>query len=148
MNAQMNTGEAALHKYFPTKTPLVDNRLLILDDDKSVADLLQRKAETKGLIAFTVHNLDRFREEYFRLKPSLLILDVILGDDDVLPVIEFLGKVHDKCPIFFLSGYHQLMMRRVAANARGNGLMIVGAFQKKGAGITQLMDNLDKYTLC
>jgi CheY-like chemotaxis protein len=129
-------------------SPLFDNRLLILEDDKAIGELLLTQAEGKGLMGLIVPNNQRFIETYRRINPSLLILDIVLGDEDVMPTIDFLRKVGCRCPIFFLTGYNQLLLKRVSEKARASGLMIVGAFEKKAEGIPQLMDKIEKYILC
>jgi len=88
-------------KNLMNETPLLDNRLLILEDDRSIAEWLRAQAEGQGLIGFIAANKDQFREAFLRLKPSLLILDIILGDEDVIPVIDFLANEGCKCPVFF-----------------------------------------------
>lgn len=129
------------------ETPLLDNRVLILEDDKAIAEILLDHAEDRGLIGFIAANKEQFREVYRRLKPSLLILDIVLGDEDVLPVIEFLGNETCKCPVFFLTGYNHELLFEVSEKARSSGLMVVGAYEKKGDGIPRLMQKIEKYVL-
>ena len=83
-------------KYLMNETPLLDNRLLILEDDKAIAELLLDQAEDRGLIGFIAANKEQFRETYLRLKPSVLILDIVLGDEDVTSVVDFLKKYPDR----------------------------------------------------
>jgi|GEM_PF-2019394 len=128
--------------------PLVDNRLLILEDDKAMAKHLLQQAEAKRLICAIAYTNQRFVEMYWRIKPTLLILDIMLGDDDVLPTVDFLSRVGCKCPILFLTGYNHLLLKKVSEKARAGGLMIVGAFEKKAEGIPRLMDKIDKYIVC
>lgn len=130
-----------------TKTPLLDNRLLILEDNKTVAQLLRYQAEAMGMIAFIAANKEQFRQAFLQIRPSVLMLDIMLGDEDVLPVIDFLVGEGCKCPVFFLSGSNQEVLRTVSERARANGLMIVGAFEKKGEGVTRLMQKIEKYIL-
>ena len=134
-------------KHLMNETPLLDNRLLILEDDKAIAELLLDQAEDRGLIGFTAANKEQFRGTYLRLKPSMLILDIVLGDEDVIPVIDFLGGEGCKCPVFFLTGYNNELLQQVSEKARSSGLMVVGAFEKKGEGIARLMQKIEKYVL-
>ena len=130
-----------------TKTPLLDNRLLILEDNKTVAQLLRYQAEGLGMIALIAANKEQFRQAFLQIRPSVLMLDIMLGDEDVLPVIDFLVGEGCKCPVFFLSGSNQEVLRTVSERARANGLMIVGAFEKEGEGVTRLMQKIEKYIL-
>ena len=134
-------------KNLMNETPLLDNRLLILEDDRAIAEWLRAQAEGQGLIGFIAANKDQFREAFLRLKPSLLILDIILGDEDVIPVIDFLANEGCKCPVFFLTGSNHDLMRRVSEKARASGLMMVGAFEKKGEGVPRLLQQIEKYVL-
>jgi CheY-like chemotaxis protein len=134
-------------KHLMATTPLLDNRLLILEDNKTVAQLLRYQAEAKGMIAFIAANKEQFRQAFLRLRPSMLMLDIMLGDDDVLPVIDFLVAEGCKCPVFFLTGQNHEILQAVSERARANGLMMVGAFEKKGPGITRLMQKIDSYIL-
>lgn len=134
-------------KYLMNETPLLDNRLLVLEDDKAIAEILIDQAEDNGLIGFTAANKEQFRATYLRLKPSVLILDIVLGDEDVIPVIDFLGSEGCKCPVFFLTGHNNELLQLVSEKARSSGLMVVGAFEKKGDGISRLMQKIEKYVL-
>jgi hypothetical protein len=134
-------------RHLMATTPLLDNRLLILEDNKTVAQLLRYQAEAKGMIVFIAANKEQFRQAFLRLRPSMLVLDIMLGDEDVLPVIDFLVGEGCKCPIFFLTGQNQETMQAVSERARANGLMMVGAFEKKGSGVIRLMQKLDTYIL-
>jgi len=141
-------GAPAPIRYLMATTPLLDNRLLILEDNKTVAQLLRYQAEAKGLIVFIATNKEQFRHSYLRLRPSMLLLDIMLGnDEDVLPVIDFLVSESCKCPVFFLTGQDQEILRSVSERARANGLMMVGAYEKKGPGIIRLMQKIDSYIL-
>lgn len=134
-------------KQLMNETPLLDNRLLILEDDRAVAELLLAQAEAQGLIGFIAANKDQFREAFLRLKPSVLVLDIFLGDEDVIPVIDFLANEGCKCPVFFLTGSKHELMKRVSDKARASGLMMVGAFEKKGEGVPRLLQHIAKYVL-
>ena len=134
-------------RYLMNETPLLDNRLLILEDDKAIAEMLLGQAEDRGLIGFIASNKEKFRETFLRLKPSVLILDIVLGDEDVNPVIDFLGGEGCKCPVFFLTGYNHELLFKVSEKARSSGLMVVGAFEKKGEGVARLMQKIEKYIL-
>ncbi|MFZ9195263.1 MAG: hypothetical protein ACO271_03830 [Burkholderiales bacterium] len=82
------------------ETPFLDNSLLILEDDKAVAGMLIGQAEQRGADRLHCYNNERLRETYLRPKPSVLILDIVLGDEDANQVVDFLGSEGCKCPVF------------------------------------------------
>src|SRR5271167_4231824 len=92
-------------------------RILIVDDENDFIELLQYKLAGHGyeLIVANdgVHALSQARE----LKPSLILLDILLPDLDGLSVCEILRRqpATKKIPIIFMSALTGDVTKRTAA---------------------------------
>ncbi|HTL46571.1 MAG TPA: response regulator [Verrucomicrobiae bacterium] len=56
-------------------------KILVVDDEWSVLELLRIKLSKRGFQVDTARNEKEFRDHAFRGKPDLLILDIWLGND-------------------------------------------------------------------
>ena len=95
-------------------------RILIVDDENDFIELLQYKLAGHGydLIVANdgVHALSQARQ----MKPSLILLDILLPDLDGLSVCEILKRqpVTKKIPVIFMSALtSDVTKRTVAMNA-------------------------------
>jgi two-component system alkaline phosphatase synthesis response regulator PhoP len=57
-----------------------NNRILIVEDEVSIAKLLQYQLESEGFVARMAHDAKSAMEEMERFKPSLVLLDLMLPD--------------------------------------------------------------------
>ncbi|MCU4677583.1 response regulator [Catenovulum sp. 2E275] len=81
------------------------NKLLILDDDLVFAQTLQRQFERVGYCAEIVHNCQAALIAANKLKPNLLLLDLNLGTESSLSLVEQLRTQLPDSIIFMLTGY-------------------------------------------
>jgi DNA-binding response OmpR family regulator len=111
-----------------------DNRVLVLDDNPATAAASVRVARDCGYQAMAAASATAFYAEYVNWVPTLLVLDVVLGDTDVCEVLDFLGRNHCTIPIVLISGYDYRILHSVAKLARGRGLHVADVIEKAGAG--------------
>jgi len=93
------------------------NRILLVDDENDFIELLQYKLAGRGyeLIVANdgVHALSQARQ----MKPSLILLDILLPDLDGLSVCEILRRQPStkNIPIIFMSALTSEVTRRTVA---------------------------------
>ena len=108
----------------------VDNDLLILDDSLDICRLVEQTAESCRVPARHATTRAAFYSEYRARVPTLLLLDVMLGKEDVCEVLDFLAAERCTAPIFFMSGYDYRILEAVGTLARNRGLHVADVFDK------------------
>lgn len=118
------------------------NNVLVLDDNEEVLSIITRIAGNAGYGALGVSVAEDFKKKFQSVAPSVVILDVVLGEEDVLSVIEFLGKQRYPGAVFLISGYDQRILKAVAQEARDRGLHVAGTVEKRAGfgGLAHLLD--------
>jgi DNA-binding NtrC family response regulator len=122
------------------------NDLLILDDSLDICLLVEQTAKSCRVASRYATSRAAFYAEYRASAPALLLLDVILGKDDVCEVLDFLAARQCTAPLFLMSAYDYRIRESVAQVARNRGLHVAGTFDKRElAG--RLRSDLASYAL-
>jgi EAL domain-containing protein (putative c-di-GMP-specific phosphodiesterase class I) len=79
-------------------------RLLIVDDEPGVADLIAEVAEAIGFSIATANDGGAFHEAYERVEPKVIFLDLKLPGYDGIELLRFLGERRSRATIFIASG--------------------------------------------
>lgn len=92
-------------------------KILIIDDEKSILDMLKLHFETKQYTVFTASNA-KDALELLTNEPDLILLDINMPE---ISGLDFCIKVrqHISCPIIFLTA-------KVSENDKINGFMVGG----------------------
>lgn len=78
-------------------------RLLVVEDDQNIADLVMRIAGEVGFI--TQHsNGNQLKKVYQQFQPDIIVLDIIMPDMDGIEVLQYLKDQHKRLRIILLSG--------------------------------------------
>ncbi|MBS4537364.1 response regulator transcription factor [Clostridium sp. D2Q-11] len=77
-------------------------RVLIVDDEKEIADILRDFITTEGMEAMTAYNGGEAYEKFKSFSPSLVILDIMLPDNDGMEICRRIRNESD-IPIIMLS---------------------------------------------
>jgi len=77
------------------KKGLVSQRILVVEDDARIADLIAKNLEAAGYEAHQARDGDRALAEFARLKPALVVLDLGLAGLDGLAVTRRIRKESD-----------------------------------------------------
>ncbi|MGF7399999.1 response regulator transcription factor [Thermoanaerobacterium thermosaccharolyticum] len=104
------------------------SKILIIDDEKEIADLLKDSLERKGNTVLTAYNGKEGIEKAKEM-PDLIVLDIMMPDIDGYEVCR---KIRDTviCPIVFLSA-KQSEMDRIKGFALGGDDYVVKPFSLK-----------------
>lgn len=77
-------------------------KIMIIEDDKSIAELLEAHLDKFGFDAYICTNFESVVDEFNSLKPHLVLLDITLPAFDGFYWCSKLRKV-SSCPIIFIS---------------------------------------------
>ncbi|MEJ0009693.1 MAG: response regulator [Alphaproteobacteria bacterium] len=104
-------------------------RLLIVEDEPGIADLILRIAGEMGFIVKTASGREVL-SVYHAFEPEIILLDIVMPDMDGLEVLQFLRQQGSEARVIILSGGLD-SYRRLAQNmALGGGLAIDGNLSK------------------
>ena len=78
--------------------------VLIVDDERDVADLIAEVAEGVGFSVMTANDGGAFHNAYERLEPKIIFLDLKLPGHDGVELLRFLGEQRSRATIFIASG--------------------------------------------
>ena len=125
--------------------PSPPNRLLVLEDEKPIAQRIVGEAESIGVQCRSALTLEDFARHYKELDPNLIVLDVVIGSGDASQAVEFLAKNRSTAAIFVISGYSTRIAGTIAGMGRDSGLMIADTINKNADGIRRLMASIRSY---
>lgn len=113
-------------------------RILVVDDNKDILDLLKYILEDSGYEVGTLANGNFLFDAIGNLHPDLILLDVMLGNVDgreLCKQLKFTPATHD-IPVILISATHNI--------ASGNAGGSPDDFLAKPFDITQLLDSVKK----
>lgn len=81
---------------------MTDRRVLVVDDDRNICELVQLYFEKDGFIVSTCHDGDKAVEAFHSLNPNIIILDLMLPGRDGYEICRELRKISN-VPIVMLT---------------------------------------------
>jgi len=104
-------------------------RVLVIDDDSIVCELVSALAQTMGLICDTTKDPATFLD---RVTPetSFILLDLMMPGMDGIEVLRLLGERQCKARILLMSGMDKRVLETAEKLAHSLGLAVVGHLQK------------------
>lgn len=119
-----------------TSTTTPHPRLLVIDDDRAMCQMLTDLASAYGYVtssASTLHEITTSIDEHH----DLILLDLSLGETDGMTVMRALAEKHAGANLVLLTGADQAVLNGARRVAELSGFNVVGACPKS-ATITQL----------
>ncbi len=104
-------------------------RLLSIEDDKKVADLICRVARDVGFDAQTVFG-NAIEHAYQEYQPDVIVLDILMPEMDGIEVLQFLKEQYCRAHVIILSGSDGLSRRIIEKMGNSLGFTIVGNVTK------------------
>jgi CheY-like chemotaxis protein len=105
-------------------------RLLHVDDEPAIGDVVRRVAEGCGYQAEFTGDAGSFRELVSTFAPDVIVLDLLLPDTDGFELIRYLAEIHCPAAIILLSGYDLQFVQAAHHLAAGRGLEVAAALTK------------------
>ncbi|MFN4283463.1 MAG: EAL domain-containing protein [Alphaproteobacteria bacterium] len=107
-----------------------DSRLLVLDDDVSISQMIGFIAESEGFLWRAAACPDDFFRELAEWRPSHIVLDLILPDMDGIEVMRNLGMRGCRSGLIIMSGTGSRVVSAAQRSASEHGLNIIGVLNK------------------
>jgi CheY-like chemotaxis protein len=85
---------------------LSEKRLLVIDDDPAIMDIVRRVAEGLDFEVRTTARADEFAEIYESFQPTVVILDLVMPEVDGVELAHWLAHVGSKARVIFLTGHN------------------------------------------
>ena len=96
--------------------------ILFVDDEEAIRELLAEFFSRKGYDTRTAATEDEARQAVAAQKPTLVVLDIGLGDSDGLTLLQSIRGGNPELPIMMLTGMgfdHQLLEEALKKGANG-----------------------------
>ncbi|MEX2494518.1 MAG: EAL domain-containing response regulator [Woeseia sp.] len=105
-------------------------RLLVLDDDTELGELIGELAERAGFAATVTCESGRFHEEISKMLPEMIVLDLQMPGEDGVEVLRELASSGVRAGILLVSGMDKRTIASAEHFGRQAGLNVVGTMQK------------------
>lgn len=105
-------------------------RLLVVDDDEDVAELILLAAKRSGFEAKWANGPDEIMAQYQSFSPDVIVLDVLMPDMDGLEVLSYLRENRSGTKIVILSGSEENSRRMTGSFGKALGLQVVANVKK------------------
>jgi DNA-binding response OmpR family regulator len=121
------------------RQPGTRRRLLLIDDELSVARFIAHAAEECGFEAIITVTAESFRNQYVACEPDVVVLDLALPRSDGVELLRFLAEEKSRALILPISGFDQRVLEAAMRLGTALGLRMTGPLQKP-VRLQQLMD--------
>lgn len=106
------------------------SRLHIVDDDPTIREIARRVADTAGFEALGFDAPAPFLEAVAADPPELVLLDLAIGEQDGIAVLEALAKLRCRCAIIVASGLEERLVSAAVRIGRSLGLQMLEPLAK------------------
>jgi DNA-binding response OmpR family regulator len=105
-------------------------RLLIVDDDRSVAAELTADGQQLGLSVMAVHDAEGFQRALTSWRPTIIAMDLVMPGSDGLELLRICGREKYQGHLVLMSGGFELYLKMAEEIARNNGLRVAAKLPK------------------
>src|SRR5437763_9257512 len=113
-------------------------RLLVVDDEPSICELVRRVAEQQGFEVATALTHEEYKAAYDSFRPSAILLDLMMPHVDGLAILERLGEKRSTAQLVIMTGYHPELLNSSRRLGSNYALDVRGTLRKP-FGATELM---------
>jgi DNA-binding response OmpR family regulator len=105
-------------------------RLLLIDDEPSLAQFLATAAEDCGFEPTITSQDQDFREQLVADRPDVVALDLGMPGMDGVELLRFLAEQDFKSPVLIVSGFDRRVLESAFRLGEALGLTMVGPLEK------------------
>jgi DNA-binding response OmpR family regulator len=105
-------------------------RLLLIDDEPTLAEFLASAARESGFEAVIAVNDEEFRSEFLSQRPDMVALDLGMPGMDGVELIRFLAGHDFEAPVLIVSGFDRRILESAFRLGEALGLTMVGPVEK------------------
>jgi EAL domain-containing protein (putative c-di-GMP-specific phosphodiesterase class I) len=110
--------------------PVDGHRLLIIDDERPICDLIADVAEAYGYCAFTATSYEEALAIFEDACPTLIFVDLMLPDVDGVEIVRDIGSGNCDAKIVMMSGVNHKILASAIRVAVNQGLDVLGYLTK------------------
>ncbi len=125
----------------PTPKARDKKRLLVIDDELSICEFVQRVAEMEGFEVAVAITHEDFKVAYDAFRPSAIMLDLMMPHVDGIALLEKLAERNCTAPLMLMSGYHPELLNSSRRLGSNYALDVRGTLRKP-FGVAELKDAL------
>jgi len=124
------------------------NRLLVVDDDNDICEMLRDLGESTGFSTQATVNPNEFKKLFSAFNPTLIMLDLSIGEQDGIEILRFLSQMSCKCPVILMSGQEKRVLATAFRLGAEYGLNMAHHLQKplNINTLTEYIENLKATT--
>jgi DNA-binding response OmpR family regulator len=105
-------------------------RLLLIDDEPTLAEFLASAAEESGFEPVITENDEEFRAAFLGQIPQMVALDLGMPGMDGVELIRFLADQNYAAPVLIVSGFDRRVLESAFRLGEALGLTMVGPVEK------------------
>jgi DNA-binding response OmpR family regulator len=109
---------------------LTDKRLLVIDDDPAIGQMVSAVAEGMGFEVRATERADEFAAIYEDFQPTVVILDLVMPEVDGIELAQWLAHVKSQAQVIFLTGHNPRFTDAARALADSGDLKSVTTLTK------------------
>jgi CheY-like chemotaxis protein len=106
------------------------NRLLVIDDDPAIAQLIEEVAKGSGFEVKCALNAEDFRSVLKAWEPTAIILDLQMPETDGIELVRFLAQEECRAKIMMISGFDSRVLAAAKRLGEARGLAMAGTLPK------------------
>jgi DNA-binding response OmpR family regulator len=116
-------------------------RLLIVDDDLPVAELIERVAQRQGFDTLVARDPARFAEVWQAFDPDIILLDIVMPELDGIALLHQLAAAECRARVILISGSDPYLLECGQRLGQAYGLQSVQCLHKP-IGLSELRSSL------
>jgi DNA-binding response OmpR family regulator len=105
-------------------------RLLLIDDEPALGELLAEAARECGFEAIQTSHDERFRQEFRTERPDMVALDLGMPGMDGVELLRFLADEGYQAPVLIISGFDRRVLDSAFRLGEALGLTMAGPVSK------------------
>ena len=105
-------------------------RLLLIDDEPSLAEFLANAARETGFEPVVTSEDWQFRAEFLRDRPNMVALDLGMPGMDGIELLRFLAEQDFRSPVLIVSGFDRRVLESAFRLGEALGLAMAGPLEK------------------
>ncbi|MFY8274738.1 response regulator transcription factor [Pseudoalteromonas sp. SSDWG2] len=101
----------------------MNHQVLLIEDDKELADLVSRYLSNNGLEVQVINTVGEFKAQFTQYSPDIILCDIMLPDGngfDLFPIL----KKNFSCPVIFLTALDSDVSQIKGLNLGANDYLI------------------------
>jgi DNA-binding response OmpR family regulator len=105
-------------------------RLLVIDDEPTLADFVAQVAEECGFVPILTANDQEFRDAVRQERPDMVALDLGMPGMDGVELLRFLAEEDSRAPVLIISGFDRRVLESAFRLGEALGLHMIGPLEK------------------